>query len=345
MLPAQTTLRDAFPPYFAMVMATGIVSMALHALGHDAAADALFAFNLACYAALWGIGIARIVRAPRALAREVADPLRGPQFLAIVAATNVLGAQCVGVAGWDAAATMLWLAGLALWALITYAFFAAITVAADKPALEHGISGAWLLVTVSTESVAVLGAEVAPHFARPDIVMFASLCFFLAGGMLYILVIALIFLRWTFLPMHSHALTPAYWINMGAVAITTLAGAHLLEAAPAYPFVAGLEHFVAGFTLFFWATGTWWIPLLLLVFAWRHLRARTPVRYDAQYWSMVFPLGMYSVATTVYATDNQLGFLLPIARFMGYVGVAAWALTTAGLLGALLRRRAGARTR
>ncbi|MEP7061693.1 MAG: tellurite resistance/C4-dicarboxylate transporter family protein [Betaproteobacteria bacterium] len=336
-----SSLRDAFPSYFAMVMATGIVSMALQTLGHDTMAAALFAFNLAAYAALWGVGGARMLQAPQALARGITDHLHGPQFLTIVAATNVLGAQCAGIAGWEGIAAVMWVAGLVLWALVTYTFFAAVTVAIAKPGLELGISGAWLLVTVSTESVAVLGAQVAPHFARADIVMFASLCFFLAGGMLYILVIALIFMRWTFLPMHSHTLTPTYWINMGAVAITTLAGARLLEVSPAYPFIDGLTHFVAGLTLFFWATGTWWIPLLLVVFAWRHLRARAPVRYDSQYWSMVFPLGMYSVATTVYATDNALGFLLPLARFAGYVAAVAWAVTTIGLIRHLLRLRAG----
>jgi tellurite resistance protein TehA-like permease len=141
--------------------------------------------------------------------------------------------------------------------------------------------------------------------------VFTSLVLFLAGAMLYILVIGLIFFRWVFRPMPAQTLTPTYWINMGAVAITTLAGAHLGNAASTYAFVANIEHFIAGFTLFFRATGTWWIPLLVVVFAWRHARARTPLHYDAQYSSMVFPLGMYSAATYAYARGNHLEFLLP----------------------------------
>lgn len=329
---------DMFPSSFAMVMATGIVSMTLDLLGYPYAANVLFALNIAAYVLVWVAGLTRIARAPREVLADIGHHVRGPQFLAIVAATNILGVQCARLAGWNAAAAALWIAGIASWVVVTYGFFVAVTVTSRKPALEHGIGGAWLLITVATESVAVLGTGVAGQFARPDIAMFASLAFFLAGGMLYILVIALIFFRWAFMPMPTHALTPPFWINMGAVAIATLAGAMLAGAAADYPFIAGLAHFVVGFTLFFWATATWWIPVLALVFAWRHLHHRTPVRYDPQYWSLVFPLGMYSVATWTCAEGQHLGFLLPLARAFGYVAIAAWTLTLAGMVRQVLRR-------
>src|ERR1700720_2458723 len=34
------------------------------------------------------------------------------------------------------------------------------------------------------------------------------------------------------------------------------------------------QPFIGGFTLFFWATGTWWIPLLVIVGFWRHVVER-----------------------------------------------------------------------
>ena len=49
--------------------------------------------------------------------------------------------------------------------------------------------------------------------------------------MLYIWMIALIFYRFTFLPLTPGDLTPPYWINMGAMAISTLAGAALVAKA------------------------------------------------------------------------------------------------------------------
>ena len=323
-------------------MATGIVAMAMDLQGFAVLARVMFVANLCAYGALWLAGFVRVARSGRAVAADLADHTRGPAFLTIIAATSVLGVQCAGLAGWRAAAAALWMVGLLLWLALTYAFFAAVTVAQAKPPLDEGLDGTWLLATVSTESVAVLGTTVAGSFPRPDIVVFASLLLFLAGAMLYIVVIGLIFLRWIFRPMGAHTITPTYWINMGAVAITTLAGAGLIDAAPRYAFIADIEHFIAGFTLFFWAAGTWWIPLLVVLFVWRHARGRTPWRYDVQYWSLVFPLGMYSVATHAYAQGNRLEFLMPLARVAGYVAIAAWTLTAIGLvrrLSAVISRR------
>src|SRR3546814_2114442 len=84
---------------------------------------------------------------------------------------------------------------------------------------------------------------------------------------------------------------------MGAVAISTLAGATLLDQAALSPIVGDLAPFVKGFTLFFWAIGTWWIPMLVVLGVWRYLIQAVPFAYDPLYWGGVFPLGMYSVCT------------------------------------------------
>src|SRR5690606_7449813 len=116
--------------------------------------------------------------------------------------------------------------------------------------------------------------------AYREALLFFTLCMYLLGGMLYILVITIIFYRFSFRPLHSGNLTPPYWINMGAVAITTLAGATLMLQAGQWPLLQELLPFLKGFTLFFWATATWWIPLLFILGAWRHLYRRFPLRYD-----------------------------------------------------------------
>ena len=131
-------------------MATGIVSLAMQAQGLPAIAHALFAVNLAAYALLWLAGAARLAHAPRALARALGDHLGGPAFLTIVAGTCVLGVQCVALAGSLALGAAFWIAGCVLWAILVYAFFAAVTIVEPKPRLEHGLDGSWLLATVST---------------------------------------------------------------------------------------------------------------------------------------------------------------------------------------------------
>src|SRR6185295_6652376 len=132
-------------------------------------------------------------------------------------------------------------------------------------------------------------------------------------------------------------LSPPYWINMGALAITTLAGSRLLLASSGWAPLARLAVFLEGFTLFFWATATWWIPLLVLLGFWRHALQRVPIAYDPQYWSLVFPLGMYSVATFNLEKATGIAFLGAIPPLAFAAALLAWLLTFVGMLRALGR--------
>jgi tellurite resistance protein TehA-like permease len=85
-------------------------------------------------------------------------------------------------------------------------------------------------------------------------------------------------------------------------------------------------------TLLFWATGTWWIPILLALGAWRHLFGRVPLTYDHGYWAAVFPLGMYTVCTQTLIREFRLPFLEPIPAAFVWVALAAWVVTFAGLV-------------
>ncbi len=150
--------------------------------------------------------------------------------------------------------------------------------------------------------------------------------------MFYIWIISLIFYRYSFFAFSPGDLTPPYWINMGAMAISTLTGARLVENTPDAPFLAALLPFLKGFTVFYWATGTWWIPMLVVLAIWRHVIQRFPLRYDPLYWGAVFPLGMFSVATLHMMTALDLPFLDPLPWVMFLVAIAAWTLTFAGLV-------------
>src|SRR5262249_40980876 len=151
----------------------------------------------------------------------------GPGFLTAVAATSILGSQFVLFRSNRDAAAALWVMSLVLWIGLIYAVFVAMTIKRVKPPLATGLDGTWLLTVVATESMAILATHVSGVFSRPDIVVVVSLCLFLLGGVLYLILISLIAQRWLFESMRPEQLTSSYWINMGAAAITTLAGARL----------------------------------------------------------------------------------------------------------------------
>jgi tellurite resistance protein TehA-like permease len=326
--------KDLSPAYFAMVMATGIVSIAAFMLGMISVAVVLFAANIAAYLALGPLTILRLVWFPRAFLSDLVDHQRAPGFFTFVAGSCVLGSQFILIADNYDVAFALWVLATILWIILIYGIFAALSVKEHKPTLADGINGGWLLAVVSTQAIAVLGTLIAAHWPQPYRLElnFVSLSMWLWGGMLYIWMIALIFYRYTFFDFSPSDLAPPYWINMGAMAISTLEGSLLIVNAPDAPYLHSLLPFLKGFTVFYWATGSWWIPMLLVLGLWRYVIKRFPLRYDPLYWGAVFPVGMYTAATWQMARAMNLSFLQVIPRYFVYFAIFAWTVAFIGLV-------------
>ena len=337
LLPPVETLS---PAYFGMVMATGIVSLAANQVGLPWLALGLFAIALLVYLALWWLTILRVIRHPRRVGRDLIDHLRGPGFFTSVAASAVLGSEFVILRQEIGTGFGLWFFAVFLWIVLTYTIFTAFTVKEEKPTLDQGISGAWLLAVVATQSVAVLAAILAAHTPQPyrlDLNFFA-LSMWLWGGMLYIWMMSLIFYRYTFFHFAPGDLSPPYWINMGAMAISTLAGSLLILNTSDAPFLLSLVPFIKGFTVFYWATGTWWIPMLVVLALWRHVYRRFPLKYDPLYWGAVFPIGMYAASSDRMIVAMEFTFLGFLPHVFLYASLVAWTLAFAGLSSELLGR-------
>ena len=155
---------------------------------------------------------------------------------------------------------------------------------------------------------------------------------FLIGCMLYLAIIPLIFYRLTFIALSREDFSPPYWINMGAVAITALAGSILVLRGETWPMITPLLPFLRGFTFFFWAVASWWIPFLFALMAWRYIWMKDRFTYEPAVWGMVFPMGMYCTSTYQFGRAMGYWFLDPVPKVLVFVALAAWLLGMAGLL-------------
>lgn len=310
-------------------MATGIVAIAAHQQGLRWLGRAGFVVDALAWLALTAAHAGRLARDRVQMGLELRDHARAPGFLTAVAGTAVLAGNVLVFEGRVplAAALAAWAA--LLWLVLTYGVLAALATREDKPPLDRGLNGSWLLAVVACQAVAVIAALLSAQLAQPArlLLNFAALCLWLAGGMVYTWIIALIFYRYLFLRLAPADLTPAYWINMGAMAISTLAGSLLVANAPGAPLLHSLLPFLEGFTLLYWATATWWLPMLVALTFWRYAIRRDAFGADTLDWSMVFPLGMYSAATWQMKNALQLEFLAPVASAFCWIAVAAWAAT------------------
>lgn len=325
-------VRSLYPGYFALVMATGIVSNAFWFLGLIPLSDALLVVNVVAFPLLVVATIARAVRHPRALWRDLVDPRLVFSFFTVVAGANVLGLGLV-LRGARAPAIALWLMALALWIVLGYFSFSVLTflnVAEEGADVVHG---GWLIAIVGTESLVLLGARVAPDLGVLEPLAYVTIeVLWGVGIVFYGIFITLFSYRIFFGRLEPADITPLFWVIMGAAAISANAGSTLILTPTGLPFLADTHAFVNGTTLILWAWATWWIPLLVIFGVWRHLVRRHPLTYHPMYWSLVFPLGMYTVAT--YRLGNAADFvpLRTLAEVFVWAAFAAWLATMAGLL-------------
>ncbi len=96
-------------------------------------------------------------------------------------------------------------------------------------------------------------------------------------------------------------------------------------------YLEAMRGFVDGVTLIAWSWATWWIPLLVLLGVWKHGAHRVPIRYTPVLWGMVFPLGMYALASLRLSHATGLPALALLSVLMIWVALAAWIATAAGL--------------
>ncbi|MFC7139063.1 tellurite resistance/C4-dicarboxylate transporter family protein [Halosimplex aquaticum] len=347
-------LRGLDPAYFGLVMSTGIVSIAFRELGVEAVSLPLAAFNVGCYVLLLVLFGARLGRYPDRVLADLRDRERHWGTLTFVVATNTVGVQSLVFFDAVAVAAGLWLTTVVATPLLLYYLFATEVVGPSEVGVSERIDGAFLLVIVCMQSLAVLGGMLADATtAYTDVLLLTSMSYFGSGYVLYFVVVTVVTYRLLDGAVRPDDWTGPYWITMGAAAITTLAGATL---GPLLESVAAWEPYapvVLGVTFLAWAIASWWIPLLLAVDVWKFLTGgvdgRPPVWvlllpwsrlgfgrrlhvYAPTAWGRVFPMGMYTACTLNLAGVNTFSLLRVVPAYWGWFALLIWVVTLLGTL-------------
>lgn len=334
----KATVAELNPGAFAFVMATGIVSIALDHGGGRTASAVLLWIALAGYAVLAVAYVWRLARMPRRVGADMASP-RAFGFLTLVAGSNVVASRLVADGRTTAAAVFL-IAGTALWLTFDYGVpLTLMTSRARRPSLDQ-VNGTWFLWAVGTQSVAVACATLSAARHSDALAAAASVCWGI-GLMQYLLTAALALARLLVRPLTPQDVSPPYWVFMGSGAISVLAGAKLLGLPDAGGLVPRAA--VQGVCGLLWAFCSWLVPLLLALGVWRYLLRGLPLRYDSGLWSVVFPLGMYGVATRTLGAETGTGWLHDLGGSEEWAAAAVWTLVMVAMIAAGFSAAARAR--
>ena len=225
----RVAIRDLNPGYFALVMATGIVSKAMRLDGALSLSGFLLAAAIAAYVLLAAAYAWRLAGYRREFLADAGDPRRAFAFFTFAAGSDVLAARLAGD-GHTVAAAALLAAGGASWLLLSYSLPLLLAGRpGPRPALA-GANGTWFIWVVATQSVAVAATSLHPPV--PGALAALAVGCWAVGVVLYLLIAALVAAALLAYPVRPAELTPPYWVFMGAPAISVLAGAQILRLPP-----------------------------------------------------------------------------------------------------------------
>ncbi|MFN8107456.1 MAG: tellurite resistance/C4-dicarboxylate transporter family protein [Nocardioidaceae bacterium] len=329
-------LSGLAPGYFALVMATGIVSVAMHSNGLKWLSATLLVIAGVAYLCLVLLFTLRFFRHREAVQQDFADPARAFGFFTFVAATCVLGSR-LGIEGYFGLALAMLVVASVAWVLLGYVIpWTAVLGRTMRPVLQTA-NGTWFIWVVASQSVAVLAATLEVIFDQHRRVLALMAVFSWSVGIfLYAAAGVFVGARMLLYELKPESLTPPYWVAMGATAITVVAGARIVGMAEA-PMVDATRGLIAGASVFFWAFGSWLIPPLIVAGYWRHFIHKVPLKYEAAWWSVVFPLGMYGVGSRFLGEADKLPIVKMIGFYESWIALGAWTLVFVAMVVNLYR--------
>jgi tellurite resistance protein TehA-like permease len=335
----RATVRDLTPGYFALVMASGIISVGLRQHDRVVLSTLLLGVCGTAFVVLLALNVWRFVAYRHAVRSDFNDPARGFGFFTFIAGGNVLGVR-LAMDGHHVVAGFLLAVGFLAWLVLGYVVpWTSVLGRAERPVLTKA-NGTWFIWVVAAQSVAASAAGLQPALpALRDALAVTAAFSWSVGLVLYASVGMMVSARLLIYELKPTDLTPPYWVAMGAGAITVLAGARIVEMVDT-PMVEAVRGLVAGVSVSIWLFGSWLIPVLVAAGWWRHHTHRVPLTYEPSLWSMVFPLGMYAVAATYLAQADDLPLVGAVGAVGIWVALVVWSIVLVAMLLSIYRAAA-----
>src|SRR5680860_693174 len=148
----QGAVAGLAPGYFALVMASGIISVGMKLKGFDLISTALLIVCIVGFVILLFLMVWRFAAYRGAIIDDLLDPGRAFGFFTFVAGTNVLGVRLGMEGAHVATALLLGLAGTA-WLLLGYVVpWTAVLGKVERPVVATA-NGSWFIWVVASQSV------------------------------------------------------------------------------------------------------------------------------------------------------------------------------------------------
>lgn len=329
--PLRRAVAGLAPGYFALVMGTAIISVGLKLLEFEELSWALMIIAALSYVALWALFIWRAIGFRTEFISDMRNPERVFAFFTIVAGTDVLAVRLL-MENYHQIAIPLVFGAAILWFIFGYVLPWQVLMARDgKPILKR-TNGTWFIWAVASQSLAIGLAQTQPFLSGDTYwVGLLAVLSWSVGVALYLAVALFVMLRIIHHGLTAEQFEPPYWVSMGALAIAVVAGVNIVDMA-ATPMVDAARVIIGGTVVIFWCFAAWLIPMLFGAGVWRHWIKKVPLTYTPTLWSMVFPLGMFAVASIRLGRVDNLPIVEVIGQISLLVAFVVWLFVGLGMV-------------
>lgn len=321
----QQALAQLSPGYFALVMATGIISVGLHYAQFEIMSWALLMIAIVAYVSLWTLYIIRGIRYRSAVIYDVRDPQVAFGYFTMIAGTDVLAVR-LGQAGYTYVAVALIIFAIIMWMTMGYILPWMILSSRNRRPIIEGINGTWFVWAVASHSLANGCAQIYPTLSEyQEILSISAILFWSIGVGIYVAVAIMIVIRLVHSRIPPEDFEPSYWVTMGALAIAIVAGTSILSLQNSQV-IESVREILVGSVLMFWTACVWLIPALIGIGFWRHILHKVPLNYTPLLWSMVFPIGMFALASMKLGLLRDVQLITVVGEYGIIVAVVVWAV-------------------